>query len=168
MNIITKKGDCRYMAEFGNNMQIGDGIALGAILVALFGQRFWSFYDKNRKKKETSAIIRYNLDQLKSDLLRIRDERNKDKKQKNDQIIFNSTSLSEVDDYYFLYSDLLLPNSDQFRLSKYPATIDFFIHYKINMETIRKREAERAGSGYLTLGTVNKLIERLEKAIEEY
>ncbi len=139
---------------------------LVAILVALFGERIWRFYDNRSKKKEARAIIKHNLEQLKSDLLRIRDERNSDKKKETDMIVFNSTSFSEVNGYYFLFSDLLLPNLVQFELSKYPATIEFFNHYKINMETIRKREQDTTGT--LTLATVNKLFERLENAIKEF
>ena len=113
-------------------MQISDWLTLSAVLVALFGGRLWRFCDNRRKREEARAIIKNNLQQLKSDLLRIRDERNSDKKKETDIIIFNVTSFSEVNGYYFLFSDLLLPNLVQLELSKYPATIQFFIHYKIN------------------------------------
>lgn len=149
-------------------MQISDWLMLSAVLVALFGGRLWRFCDNLRKKKEARAIIKNNLQQLKSDLLRIRDERNSYKKKETDRIIFNVTSFSEVNGYYFLFSDLLLPNLVQLELSKYPATIEFFIHYKINMETIRERESQKAGTGALTLATVNKLLERLENTIHEF
>ena len=141
---------------------------LSVVLVALFGGRLWRFCDNRRKKKEARAIIKNNLQQLKSDLLRIRDKRNSDKKKKTDMIIFNVTSFSEVNGYYFLFSDLLLPNLVQLELSKYPGTIEFFIHYKINMETIRERESQQVGTGALTLATVNKLLERLENTIHEF
>jgi len=139
-----------------------------AILVALFGERIWRFLDSRSKKKEAVAIIKHNLEQLRSDLVRIRDERNAGRTNATDAIIFNSTSFSEINGYYFLFSDLLLPNLDQFELSKYPSTIEFFNHYRINIETIRKREEDRMGTGALTLATVNKLIERLENAIKEF
>jgi hypothetical protein len=149
-------------------MQISDWLTLSAVLVALFGGRLWRFCDNRRKKKEARAIIKNNLQQLKSDLLRIRDRRNSDKMKKTDMIIFNVTSFSEVNGYYFLFSDLLLPNLVQLELSKYPETIEFFIHYKINMETIRERESQQSGTGALTLATVNKLLERLENTIHEF
>ena len=149
-------------------MGIGQWLTLIAILVALFGERIWRYFDTKKKKTEVRLIIKQNLEQLKSDLLRIRDVRNADKKSDTDSIIFNSTSFSEVNGYYFLFSDLLLPNIEQLELSKYPATIDFFNHYKINIETIRKRDEDRVGTGTLTLATVNKLISRLENAIGEF
>ena len=149
-------------------MQISDWLTLLAILAALFGERVWRFVDNRKKKNEARVIIKNNLEQLKADLLRIRDERNSGKTNATDTIIFNSTSFSEVNGYYFLFSDLLLPNLSQFELSKYPATIEFFNHYKINMETIRKRESDRVGTGALTSATVNKLLERLENAIKEF
>ncbi len=149
-------------------MGISEWLTLIAILVALFGERIWRYFDANTKKIEVRLIIKQNLEQLKADLLRIRDERNAEKKKDTDNIIFNSTSFSEVNGYYFLFSDLLLPNIEQLELSKYPATIEFFNHYKINMETVRKREEDHAGTGVLTLATVNKLISRLENAIDEF
>jgi len=139
-----------------------------AIVVALFGERIWRRVDSKNKKREAVLIIRKNLEQLRADLLRIRDERNSSAKSDGDTIIFNSTSFSEVNGYYFLFSDLLLPNMEHFGLSKYPATIEFFNHYKINMETVRKREEDRTGTGSLTLATVNKLVKRLEGAIQEF
>lgn len=149
-------------------MKVGNWLTLIAILVALFGERIWRYFDTKKKKTEARVIIKQNLEQLKSDLLRIRDVRNADKKNDTDSIIFNSTSFSEVNGYYFLFSDLLLPNIEQLELSKYPATIEFFNHYKINIETIRKRDEDRVGTGALTLATVNKLISRLENAIGEF
>jgi len=148
-------------------MKIGDWLILVAILVAIFGERIWRYFDTKKNKTAARTIIKQNLEHLKSDLLRIRDVRNVGKQNDADNVIFNSTSFSEVNGYYFLFSDLLLPNMEQLELSKYPATIEFFNHYKINMETIRKRE-DRAGTGVLTLGTVNNLISRLERAIGEF
>jgi len=150
-------------------MKISDWLTFFAILVALFGERVWHCVDNHRKRKEAKVIIKSNLEQLKRDLLRIRDERNRGKINNTDRIIFDGTSFSEVNGYYFLFSDLLLPNLDKFELSKYPATIEFFNHYKINMETIRKRQLDnRTGIGFLTLATVNRLLERLENAIKEF
>jgi hypothetical protein len=149
-------------------VHISDWLTLSAVVVALFGERLWRLRDNRRKKKGAHAIIKNNLQQLKSDVLRIRDERNRDKNKETDMIIFSATSFSEVNGYYFLFSDLLLPNLVELELSKYPATIEFFIHYKINMETIRKRESEQRDKGGLTLATVNKLLERLENTIREF
>lgn len=127
-----------------------------AILVALFGERLWKYCDNRIKKKEIGAIIKQNLEQLQSKLLKIR----------IDTIAFGHAPSSEIDGYYFLFSDLLLPNVVQFKLRKYPKTIDFFIYYKINMETIRKnKEATMAG---LTHEMVDKLLVRLGDAIKEF
>ena len=149
-------------------MKIDNWLTLIVIFVALFGERIWRYFDTQKKKKEARIIIKQNLEQLKFDLLRIRDVRNAGKNNDTDSIIFNSTSFSEVNGYYFLFSDLLLPNMEQLELSKYPTTIEFFNHYKINMETIRKREEDRVGTGALTLATVNRLISKLENAIGEF
>ncbi len=142
-------------------------LTLIAILAALFGERLWKHFDKNAKTKQAKVIIKKNLEQLKFNLLRIRDERSQAKKD-TDSVFFDVTSFSEINGYYFLFSDLLLPNMEELELSKYPATIDFFIHYKINMETIRKRAENSSFTPALTLGTVNNLVQRLEAAIQEF
>lgn len=153
-------------------MELRDGLLLGAVLVALFGPIAWRFlgsFLNNRKiKKEIHAILKKHLEQLRFDLLRIRDKRNKGRTEATDRIRFNRVSISEVEGYYFLFSDLLLRELDHLKLSKYPATIDFFIHYKINIETIRKRTSDDGGTGFLTLATFNKLLEYLENAIKEF
>lgn len=143
-----------------------------AVLVALFGERLWKHIDKianrERAKATAKAIIKPNLEQLRSDLIRIRDQRNVGNK--NDEaswIIFDSTSFSEVNGYYFLFSDVMLPNMELLEMSRFSNAIEFFNHYKINMETIRQRLEEPYAQKGLTLGTVNKLMERLEKTIKE-
>ena len=77
-------------------MQISDWLTLLAILVALFGERIWRFIDNRKKKNEVRAIIKNNLEQLRADLLRIKDERNSGKTNATDTIIFNSTSLQDI------------------------------------------------------------------------
>ena len=147
-------------------MEIRDWLLLCVVLIALFGERLWRCYDKRKMKKEIHAIVKKHLEHLMSDLLRIRDVRNKGKTNNTDKICFDSTSFSEVNGYYFLFSDLLLRKLDQLELSKYPATIDFFKNYRINMDTIGNRVLE-GETGFLTLATFNKLLEYLEDAIKE-
>ena len=146
-------------------MEASNWLILITIFVALFGERSWKFIDKRSKRKEVRVIIKRNLQQLNSDLIRIRDERNQ---REAPMVIFNSTSFSEVNGYYFLFSQILLPNLAELELSKYPNTIDFFIHYKINMETIRIREQNRPGTGKLTLETVDRLLSKLNNSIREF
>jgi hypothetical protein len=149
-------------------MRIGQWLTLIAILVALFGERMWRYFDTKKKKTEVRLIIKQSLELLKFNLLRIRDERNSGKNNDTDKIIFDRTSFSEVNGYYFLFLNLLLPNMEQLELSKYPATIEFFNHYKINIETIRSRSENNDGIAALRLATVNRLISRLENAIGEF
>ncbi len=149
-------------------MEIRDWLFLCIVLVALFGERLWRCYDNWNRKKEIHAILKKHFEQLKKDLLRTKNVRNEGKTNDKDRIVFNDTAISEAEGYYFLFSDLLLRELDHLKLSEYPATIDFFIHYKMNMETIRKRASDRGGTGYLTLATVKKLLERLENAIKEF
>jgi len=157
-----------YLLNRITPIQLTDWITLSAVLVALFGHRIWDIYDNYNKKKEIKAIITSSLTQLKSDLIRIRDERNTPEND-GSRIKFDSTSFSEVNGYYFLYSELLLPNFVQIELSNYMHTLDFFNHYKINMETIRARAEEKTcGDGHLTLATVNKLLKRLDNAMCEF
>ena len=151
-----------------NSENILNWLTLVAILVALFGERIWKYFDKKAKIKQSKIIIKKNLEQLKSDLFQIRDKRNPTAKKDTDGVLFGVTSFSEINGYYFLFSDLLLPNLVELELSKYPATIEFFNHYKINIETIKRRAEDVPDGGILTLATVNKLIQRLEAAIQEF
>lgn len=151
-------------------MKITDWLTFLAILVALFGGRIWKWFDRRSKVRQIRTILRSHLTQLLDDLNRIRKDRSNNikVKDKNQKIIFSTTSFSEVNGYYFLFSDLLLNNVDDIELSQYPKTILFFIHYKINIETIQNRFESNPKDSFLTLGTFEKLIERLENAIEEF
>ena len=148
-------------------MKISDWITLCAVLVALFGPYTWKWVNNCIKKKQIRAIMKTNFEQLRSDLVRIRDKRNTVRKD-NDNVHFDKTSISEVGGYSFLFTDLLLPNTTDLKLSKYPSTITFFNHYRINIETIKSRYTEGSQTGWLTLRTVNNLLSRLEKAINEF
>jgi hypothetical protein len=93
-------------------MNAHDFITFLAVLVALFGARIWRFVDNIKKRKETETIIRSNLMQLQSDLMRMIDE-NKFAA----TLMFDKASFSEVNGYDFLFTNLLLPNLVEFELS---------------------------------------------------
>jgi hypothetical protein len=143
-------------------MNAHDFITFLAVLVALFGARIWRFVDNIKKRKETETIIRSNLMQLQSDLMRMIDE-NKFAA----TLMFDKASFSEVNGYDFLFTNLLLPNLVEFELSCYPSTIKFFNHYRINMEAIKKR-LETEGTGHLSMGSLTSMMKKLEAAIAEF
>ena len=143
-------------------MNIHDFITFAAVLVALFGARIWRFVDNGRRKKETRAIILTNLMQLHTDLARMIDEN-----KFAPTLIFDKASFSEVNGYDFIFTNLLLPNLVEFELSCYPGTIKFFNHYRINMETIKKR-LETEGTGHLSMGSLTSMMAKLEAAITEF
>lgn len=151
--------------KFNFEIDLGHLLTLIAILIAFFGHRIWGFIDNCRKMKHVKAIMLENLGQLRSDLIRIIEKRNTPN---SNSITFNPTSLSEISGYYYLFSELLLPNLEQLKLSAYPKTIRFFNHYKINMETLKVRyDISHTNSSALTRGTVNNLLTELEQSIEE-
>ena len=155
---------------FNSEVNLGHILTLTAILIAFFGHRIWRSWDNKIKKAHVKVIMRENLKQLKNDFNRIRKERNND----SPDIKFDPTSFSEISGYYFLFSELLLPNVEQLKLSEYPNTIEFFIHYKINMETIKARQERIIAQGNatklasLTKNTVDNLLEKLDHSITEF
>jgi hypothetical protein len=136
-----------------------DVFVLLAVLVALFGERIWRCVDGNRRRTQIRLVIVHFLKNLQSDLLRIRDERN-DTQNPEEHIEFSHTSLSEVSHYYHLFQDLILPNLEFLSLSINSKTIDLFDHYRKNIETAKSK-------GHLTRATVDKLLERIDEAINE-
>lgn len=149
-------------------MEIVEVLMLAAIVVALFGARSWEWVDCFYTRRETKKILKENLEQLKKDLVRIRDERNSSVKRDNDKIFFGKTCISEISGYSFLFTDLLVPKAREIRLSRYIKTIKFFNHYRINVTTIESRYTESSQNSWLTLGSVNILIDYLEGAIREF
>ena len=144
-------------------------IMLAAILVALFGEKVWKKIEKGNKKKNIKNILIVPLDQLRKDLLRIRNVRNtwegEGKRPSNTQISFSQTSFDEVKNYFYLFTDIVIPYIDYLDFPKDPKTIEFFTHYKCNIETLKSR-IEKNG-GWLTLGTVDNLLTRLNMAVKE-
>lgn len=149
---------------FDNTFDVGDILTLAAISVALFGPYIWRILANIARKKQIIPIVKKNLEQLDSDLRRIVEERNNNS---DYNIIFNKTSFCEVSNYYFLFSDILIPNSEQLKLSNYPKAIEFFNHYKMNMDTLRARKGND-GASSLTRATVDLLLQRLENTIKEF
>ena len=146
-------------------MTITDWIIASAVLVALFGDRIWRWIDKLHKKSQIKTIINQSLHQLKNDL-------NKKRTNVDKQVEISETFFSEISGYYFLFADLILPNMQVLNLNKFPKTIEFFNHYKINIEEIRNRferiKGKKEKRSYITMNTFNKLIERLDDAINEF
>jgi hypothetical protein len=149
-------------------LTIQDILILIAILVALFGERLWKTVDKKNKRKKIKQILLIPLKRLKHDIERIRDERNPTNSNRSEKtkIRFNQTSFDEVKNHSYLLTDIIISNVDYLDLPKDSKTIEFFTHYNKNIETLKSR-IEKSGEGYLTLGTVNILLETLDLSIQE-
>lgn len=143
-------------------------LILLTIIVALFGERIWKHFDKKNKKKKIKQILLIPLERLEHDILRIRDERNEggESRPDNTQIKFSQTSFDEINNHFFLFTDVIIPNCDILDLPKESKTIEFFTHYNKNIETLKSRIIIKR-DGFLTLGTVNKLLHRLNLSIKE-
>ena len=136
-----------------------DIILLFAALVALFGERMWGRLDTRTRRRQLREVLVHSLENLKSDLNRIRNDRNQPAAE-NSHIEFDETSISEVSHYFDLFQNLVLPNLEAIRLPRGSRTIEFFDHYKKNVETANSK-------GYLTCATVDRLLERIDEAIDE-
>ncbi len=158
-------------------------VAIIAAAIALLGNRLWVFIDRYNKNQRIKKIMYKNLSHLKSDLLRIRDKRNSPSGEPKERIIFNKTSFCEISGYGYLYTEFFLQHVNDIDVSKYPSCIEFFLHYRINIETINSRfglmheemtetngkvNSAVSRNGHLTYASVNALLERLEKAITEF
>ena len=144
-------------------MDLRDWLLLSAILVALFGGRIWKFVDARRKRSVVRQVLTQLLENLKHDLLVIRDERNKsseDQPSAKGLIEFSQTSQAEVSHYFDLFKDLVVPNLEELHLPKQSKVIELFDHYRKNIEAINRKRT-------LTLGTVNELIRRVDEAVGE-
>ncbi len=145
-------------------------LIIAAIFVALFGERIWRWLDKKNKRGKITQILLIPLERLKHDILRIRDERNPGNadRPKKTKIIFSQTSFDEVNNHFFLFTDVIIPYSDYLDLPKESKTIEFFTHYNKNIGTLKTRiNISHNGTGTLTFKTVNDLLERLELSIKE-
>lgn len=119
------------------------------------------------KEKNAKLVLRNNLNQLKKDILRILEHRDGNKNVTNpkDKIKISITSFSEIKGYYSIYSKLFLSNLDQIDMRKFEMTTDFFNQYKMNIETMKNRI--KNNYSFITLGTMKKLVERLDKSLKE-
>lgn len=144
-------------------------ILIFALLVAIFGEKAWDIHRKNKKKKSLRKLLRIPLIQFKHDLLRIRDERNPWNQEKErpgrTRIIFNDTSFDEIKNYFYLFTEIVIPHFETLDLASDTKIPELFIHYKNNIETIKTRKD--AGEGHLQFNSVNNLLERLDAAIKE-
>lgn len=165
-----------FIRDKGVHMTLNNKIQLGilfatffAVIVALFNERIWKYLDRRKKINMIKAIMNEHLSHLKKDLLRTRDQRNAEVKGEKENIRFSLTSFSEIKGYLFLYNDILVAQLNDIDLSKYPNTLRFFNNYRIHIEILKNRFGEKnPGHSYLTLETVNLLLEYLENAIAEF
>ena len=118
-------------------------------------------------EKEAKMLIRNDLEQLRGDIFRILKHRDGNKNVKNQKakIRISITSFSEINGYYSLYKDIILSNLKEIDINKFIQTSEFFRHYKSNIETIQNRFKDNYS--FITLGTMEKLVERLDKALDE-
>jgi len=149
---------------FENTYSLRDILTLLAIVIALFSPSIRKAISRRALVRHIKPIVKKGLGQLRNDLTRIIIERNHNAK---DSIAFNTTSFSEISQYYFLFSDIISPNAEQLKLENHPHTIDFFNHYRMNIETLRARK-NAADTSNLTRPTVDLLMQRLEAAINEF
>jgi len=140
-------------------------LLLLAVLVALFGERLWRMIDNCRQRAQLKVAIVQLLRNLRGNVIRTRDERNQLKGEGDDReqkVAFSSTSIGEISHYFPLMERLVLSNLDILRLPRESKTMDLLDHYRMNIEVM-----ERPTEKFLTRGTVDKLIERIDSAISE-
>ena len=142
-----------------------DVLLLLAVLVALFGERLWRMVDNSCKRAQLKLAVVQLLKNLRKNVIRIRDKRNQSETgdvDQNKKVLFSSTSAGEISHYFPLMESLVLSNLDILKLPSESKTIDLLDHYRMNIEVLERRTEK-----HLTLGTVNKLIERVDSAISE-
>lgn len=138
-----------------------DILVLAALLVALFGERVWRFRDARRRAEQLRTVIVQMLKNLKQDLERTRGNVTSDETDDQRAIVsFSPTQLAEISHYFYLLQDVIIPNLDILNLPGGSKTIDLFDHYKKNLEAAKEKK-------HLTRATVNKLLGRIDQAIDE-
>jgi len=139
--------------------QLWTKIAILVAFIVAWIPHFIKWWHNKALRRIIKKILISNLSQLESNLVIIR---GKDDGERNpmDRITFDKTSISEIEGYYFLFTDLLIRYPVENKLDEYPKTIEFFNHYKINTTTAKSK-------GHLTLGTVNNLLMRLKESRQE-
>ena len=156
-----------FLYLFMTDSATGNLFLFLAVLIALFGPTLVKRRRVARKTKMVREIMISSLDKLKLLIVRIQTKGpNQTRKKETDIFNINETSLSEIGGFGFLFDDLLLKNMDDINLSEYPATINFFLNYKINIETVKQRQ-QKKGAGYLTVGTINNLLKFLDECFVE-
>jgi len=155
--------------ERGEVIQIGLLIATFlAVLVALFGERFWKWLDRRKRREKIKKLLLHHLKQIQEDFARIKEERTPSEEIEKGKVIFSEVSFNEINGWLFLYDHILLRFIDDLDITKLSNTIDFFHHYKIQLHNIESRLKESENrEGWITLGTFNKLMEYLSKSISE-
>lgn len=137
----------------------GNVILIFAVLVALFGPRIWKVVDDRRNRESLKAAINQLLESLKTDLIRIRDERNGDLEE-GAKVQFSETSIGEISHYFYVFEDMVMPNLVLLKISKKSSVVGLFDSYRKNIEVCRSK-------GHLAINTVNILISKIEDSIGE-
>ena len=137
-------------------LEPGDLLILGSVLIALFGERLWKCVDTRRRRKRIRAVLSQLLGNLRFNLIRIRDVRNEASAK---DLKFSSTSNAEISHYFVYFEHIVLPNLDALSASAQSVIVELFDHYRMNMAAIE-------GKGTLTMETTNRLIERIDTAID--
>ena len=100
-------------------------VAILAVVISLVGPRLWIWVDRRNKATRVKRLMLDNLEQLKNNLIRIRDERNKPSGAPEQRIYFDATSISEIGGYEYLYKSLFINNVSDIDITKYPHTVTF-------------------------------------------
>jgi len=164
---VIKAGNCFW--ELLAKTQTTNIIYILVVVTALAAPFIFQNHMEQKRKKLISFVLFSHLCQLRELIKRIQSKRNKPGDQ---QVVFNETSFCEVKSEFYLYQDVFLKNLEPFNnLEKYINVMNFFRNYKANVETLeeRKRIKERTAAGAVSLGkgTVDNLLDWLEKAIDE-
>ena len=129
-------------------------------LLALFLPRFCKWRDNSKQREAIKKTLKQLLESFERDLKRIRDTRNPTAMDDDEVIEFSTTSKSEISHYYDYYRDLLVPNLHLFKIEDVSETIHFFNNYHKNISKV-------AEASQLTLGTVNNLLDNVQRTFSE-
>lgn len=137
------------------------GILIGiwiSILVALFGPECREKKKRKKRLKQLKEICEIYFEQLKKDLEKIKPNGN--------NASFTQTNINELKIHKILYLDILLKQIEL--INSIPKTIEFFVHYHIQLNNLEIRFETTVGeTASLTLGTFNDLCRRFKDAIKE-
>jgi hypothetical protein len=142
-----------------------------AILVALFGPFLVAEIINRSKKRKVTDIVHKHLSELLQLLNRTENELKERASEIKDETIvpFDETRMTEIDGFHFIFDDLLLPRFHELDLHLHPKTIDFFITYRVNIRTLKKRaENDQGKIPALRYRTFSRLKNSLTDAIKEW